>query len=1161
MVSLMGADSNALAAGGGRWAGDVDDVVEPWRPQAGELSIATCLLTAPSYQGRCAEVHSVRTLNLRRLSAALILVVMVALVPALPASATTTATFSFTGTAQQFAVPAGVTSVDVDVFGAEGGYSVGTPGKGAQVTATVPVTPGDVLQIMVGGQGSGNGGFNGGGDGGAGFGPASAGGGASDIRVGTCAVTNSCGLMARAVVAGGGGGVGSSFSGPAIGGDGGLVGSAGSDPGGLGIFGAGGDATSGGAAAGSGASGVLGQGGNGGDGADAGSPFGGSFDEGGGGGGGGYYGGGGGGGGDAAGLGDPSAGNGGGGSSFGPGSATFVPGVQVGPGSITISFAGPPASTPTSTSLTSDGPNPSTDGDVASFTATVTPVPTGGAIQFAVDGVPFGAPVPVDVSGQATSDPVVGLAVGSHSVDAIYSGDPGSLPSGAPTLPYVVDPLVVPSTTTTTSTAPSTTLPATTAVPTTVPSGAVPVPAVPATTAKPVSSRSGTSTAPKRSAPKPTTSTVNPGSADQSTTTQTSAPATTALAATTTTLTTTTTTAVVPAPDQFADVRFNVAIDNEIEGRTADVEGQGFLAKSAVSIVMYSRPIELGQTTTDDEGSFALTAVFPAGLESGAHRIEVSGRSGTDEPVTYTWYLELDEAARLSRIERLPLASPPDWYLPAELAFVSPGALPVYVVTEHAPAVVATMVSAFALLAVIGGVGGIGSVGSGGSDGIRMFGGNPMRSGGGSGGGLSLGVVGAAAAAGATANQAGATSAKKKKSLGSAANKQHLLMLEATARGDRSSTWRLRPLGSFVDRISADVPGRVSARSPLAARVMTDGIYLRTMFGSLWLLMPLIGIALGVAASMNVGGAAVPPALWLMLAIVVLGILDSSAGIIAGITFCLLAVLAGNVTSTDSVRGLIGINLVFFAVPLIASKARPLRREPSTTNEGHFDRVADVVVAALIGAWAAKKLVGALPGLTGFEVPIAERAGTVALVALAALVVRYLLETAAMWWYPLRLGVVSPESLPKPGERQRLAMLAVQTFLFAFMAFAFLGNVWELWVGTALFAVPQLIDMRKHKLPNAGWLVRLLPGGIVKTVVMMVIGTYFALLVQNRIDDPARFITLGFVILTIPGLVLTGLGLFGRDGSTWKQSWGTRFGGIAILVAGVLLVEGIVTLG
>jgi hypothetical protein len=126
-----------------------------------------------------------------------------------------TTNFTFTGGTQTYTVPACVTSITYIVSGAQGGGAGG--GNGARVTGTLTVTPGQVLQINVGGQGVGPvGGFNGGANGVATGNASSGGGGASDIRVAPNGLGN------RIIVAGGGGGqAGGTFN--PVGGDGGCA--------------------------------------------------------------------------------------------------------------------------------------------------------------------------------------------------------------------------------------------------------------------------------------------------------------------------------------------------------------------------------------------------------------------------------------------------------------------------------------------------------------------------------------------------------------------------------------------------------------------------------------------------------------------------------------------------------------------------------------------------------------------------------------------------------------------------------------------------------------------------------------------------------------------------------------------------------------------------
>jgi hypothetical protein len=144
-------------------------------------------------------------------------------------------TFDYTGSPDTYTVPIGVTAIQIECYGAEGstglGAAGGAGGLGGYASGELAVTPGEVLNIYVGGQD----GYNGGGDGG--MIGAGNGGGASDVRM------DGVTLADRIIVAGGGGGGGSTgcnadWSGGVGGAGGGLAGGDGEDsPNGGGGFG------------------------------------------------------------------------------------------------------------------------------------------------------------------------------------------------------------------------------------------------------------------------------------------------------------------------------------------------------------------------------------------------------------------------------------------------------------------------------------------------------------------------------------------------------------------------------------------------------------------------------------------------------------------------------------------------------------------------------------------------------------------------------------------------------------------------------------------------------------------------------------------------------------------------------------------------------------
>lgn len=175
-------------------------------------------------------------------------------------------TFNYTGATETFTVPAGVNSINIQAWGAQGGnlsssFCTQMGALGGMASGSLSVNPGDVIYVNVGQQGqltnainagySPNA-FNGGGKGwtwNSHYGSASSGGGASDLRVGGNSLNN------RVIVAGGAGGgtcngcIGGTGGG-LIGGSGGCSGGnggtqiAGGTGGVSGSFGNGGDANS-----------------------------------------------------------------------------------------------------------------------------------------------------------------------------------------------------------------------------------------------------------------------------------------------------------------------------------------------------------------------------------------------------------------------------------------------------------------------------------------------------------------------------------------------------------------------------------------------------------------------------------------------------------------------------------------------------------------------------------------------------------------------------------------------------------------------------------------------------------------------------------------------------------------------------------------------------
>jgi hypothetical protein len=84
----------------------------------------------------------------------------------------------------------------------------------------------------------------------------------------------------------------------------------------------------------------------------------------------------------------------------------------------TSSSVDPPIATTTALATSAS----TTYGQTATFTATVSPVPPGGTVQFYADGNPLGSPVDVSTSSGAASTSTTLLTVATHAITANYSG-------------------------------------------------------------------------------------------------------------------------------------------------------------------------------------------------------------------------------------------------------------------------------------------------------------------------------------------------------------------------------------------------------------------------------------------------------------------------------------------------------------------------------------------------------------------------------------------------------------------------------------------------------------------------------------------------------------------------------------------------------------------
>jgi hypothetical protein len=379
-------------------------------------------------------------------------------------------------------------------------------------------------------------------------------------------------------------------------------------------------------------------------------------------------------------------------------------------------------------------------------------------------------------------------------------------------------------------------------------------------------------------------------------------------------------------------------------------------------------------------------------------------------------------------------------------------------------------------------------------------------------------------------------------------------------RGDLSRTWR-NPVTERSDLYFQTLIARISPHSPIVARTIADGNYLRAMFGSLGSIFLLPGTAFGALALNSTGGQALPPALWIVMGIIALATLDAMAGFLSGVIFAFGVAISGNLASRDEILTVAGLFIIFYAPALMASAVRPLRRL-AEDRDNLWERATDYALITLLSGWTMSKLIGGLNALAGVQLVISFHAVEIAYWTAIFIFIRLVLEDWATYRYPVRLNRTAGE-LIEPDTVHKVIALELKIFLFVELAMPFVGYNIKLLLGTLIFIIPTIIDIFfKDRLPKVPVLHRILPAGAFKLIAMVFIGVITTGWIQGLFPDSRSFLAWSFVALAIPGLVLSILGkMADKPARDWRETplgnTAYRILGIIVLILIIQIVRGV----
>jgi hypothetical protein len=420
-------------------------------------------------------------------------------------------------------------------------------------------------------------------------------------------------------------------------------------------------------------------------------------------------------------------------------------------------------------------------------------------------------------------------------------------------------------------------------------------------------------------------------------------------------------------------------------------------------------------------------------------------------------------------------------------------------------------------------------------------------------GGSLLALVGAGGALSQSGALAGASHSRSK--VASAVTKKlKAVETKHEAWGDTSSTWR-HPLTERVDRYFRELPPKIGPYSALVPRVLTDGSWLRAIFGAWSLLLLVAGFALGILSLFFHSAAPFVPSVFLIYVLIALGVLDAIASVVAWVVIAVASLVGGSIQSWADIRTLLGLGVLVVTVAFLAHAIRPLRRYIIGDVSERWERLFDYTVMPIFVAFATASMAKALNGLSGLTILSDANLSAIRWIVAIMIIVRLLGEDLALHFYPKRSKAVQPAKLIAPRVQFNVGALVFKFVLYLVVMDPYFGLSARTVTAAVLLAIPGVLKLREDSFPNSPFLHRWLPRGLTSFLFMMVLGSFLSFHLLG-LNPTTATVDSTFLWLLVPGVLISIIELFGREGGDWNNVWLKRGLGVLVWLAAAGLVTG-----
>lgn len=364
-----------------------------------------------------------------------------------------------------------------------------------------------------------------------------------------------------------------------------------------------------------------------------------------------------------------------------------------------------------------------------------------------------------------------------------------------------------------------------------------------------------------------------------------------------------------------------------------------------------------------------------------------------------------------------------------------------------------------------------------------------------------------------------------------------------------------------ADYVGSTVVTTIARVTDIASTSVKDADYLRASVGNGWFLLPFLGLVFGIMATINVSGLPLPPATWIFLVLMVLGIFDASAGLVATTVFLIGTIVTGHFDSLHAVAGVFGIGVMWFGASKFAHTFRTIKTwDTEPTKALRWWRIGgDIVILPIAGAFIMSKLVEIFPYLTGYKVPVRNDSNLVLFLAIGAFVVRAILQSAVVNNYRNRLATMPSAAEVNPSWAVRIVGFALRMFVAYAAIWSFLGNSIQTWIILVVFMLFEPIGYYGVRYEfNSTIIRRLTPRTLLKLAVVILFTELMVLWLSPHYQSSQQLLGWTFVALAIFVLVILLLEQF--RGQDWPEHWATRILGAASVLFFVLVIQGYVTI-